>query len=758
MPVPSLRIPVGLNLDELQKNVETAKGHTRQATQFILKQFADMNAGLGGPAAAGLLAGYGASALRLVGIFGAVATAVKLTGDVIQATRDRLTEMVDVADKANARGLSPEFFQAFVAAAKGAEDRVATLEAALDHVWQATKPLLNPDWSVWDTGVTKVNAVAKAMRETRELFTTDQNFSGFELFKNAKSQDDRIRAVLIYMQQLKAIGQDVAALDIGEKMFGSKFTDDLRQGKDSVDHILQTIETGSKTSFVTNEAAKNAKELDDKLNDAWHTISERLKPDWDDLASVALRIKGAWASIIDAVAHYKTASIPTPAISKGDANGASADDAQNDPDPNKAAFGNPALLNQYRRRRGFASVGDQTSNEAHALDAYSLLNDLSGAPPAEDNSIPMPRRRPQDAPAPPPATKVERDPFQVSVDSVNKRIAALNAETATIGQSTDARERAKTVAQLEEAAKRANTAAGMENTAVTAKQRAEIDKEADAMMRAAAAAEKANIRESIKFNANTALLSPADVQIATQLKGLYPDVATALNSVEASAMRTNDAMKTISGTIQNGLVTGLTDIMDGSKSVSTSFADMGRMVIRALDEMVIKMLIVAPIMQVLQASFGGGASVLSSLPLPGMGNFIGPVAKAGGGYISGPGSSTSDSIPARLSNGEYVVNARATAQHLDLLHAINNGHVARFADGGMVSGVPGPVSGAPMIGGSQTTIAPSFHVTVQGSPGASPADHAKMGEAVAKAAEHQIRSMIGAELRTQMRPGGVLRR
>ena len=54
MPVPSLRIPVGLNLDELQKNVETAKGHTRQATQFILKQFSDMNATLGGPAAAGL--------------------------------------------------------------------------------------------------------------------------------------------------------------------------------------------------------------------------------------------------------------------------------------------------------------------------------------------------------------------------------------------------------------------------------------------------------------------------------------------------------------------------------------------------------------------------------------------------------------------------------------------------------------------------------------------------------------------------------
>jgi hypothetical protein len=56
---------------------------------------------------------------------------------------------------------------------------------------------------------------------------------------------------------------------------------------------------------------------------------------------------------------------------------------------------------------------------------------------------------------------------------------------------------------------------------------------------------------------------------------------------------------------------------------------------------------------------------------------------AAGGYISGPGTSTSDSIPAMLSDGEYVVNARATARHRELLEAINAG---RYARGGMVRG------------------------------------------------------------------------
>ena len=59
--------------------------------------------------------------------------------------------------------------------------------------------------------------------------------------------------------------------------------------------------------------------------------------------------------------------------------------------------------------------------------------------------------------------------------------------------------------------------------------------------------------------------------------------------------------------------------------------------------------------------------------------------KASGGYISGPGSKQSDSIPAMLSNGEYVINADATAKNRALLEAINSGKpFAKFASGGAV--------------------------------------------------------------------------
>lgn len=63
---------------------------------------------------------------------------------------------------------------------------------------------------------------------------------------------------------------------------------------------------------------------------------------------------------------------------------------------------------------------------------------------------------------------------------------------------------------------------------------------------------------------------------------------------------------------------------------------------------------------------------------------------AAGGKIVGPGTGTSDSILAAVSNGEFVVNAAATAKNARLLEFINNGGdigmLPRFAAGGPVSG------------------------------------------------------------------------
>ena len=62
-----------------------------------------------------------------------------------------------------------------------------------------------------------------------------------------------------------------------------------------------------------------------------------------------------------------------------------------------------------------------------------------------------------------------------------------------------------------------------------------------------------------------------------------------------------------------------------------------------------------------------------------------PIKAAVGGLIRGPGTQTSDSIPAMLSDGEFVVNARSTRLFQPILAAINSSaDVPGFAMGGLV--------------------------------------------------------------------------
>lgn len=89
------------------------------------------------------------------------------------------------------------------------------------------------------------------------------------------------------------------------------------------------------------------------------------------------------------------------------------------------------------------------------------------------------------------------------------------------------------------------------------------------------------------------------------------------------------------------------------------------------------------------ASFGSNA-VPAALGIALVAGAIGALiggAFADGGPVKGPGTGTSDSILARLSNGEFVMKASAVNRlGVDYLTALNNGMPA-FADGGMV-GVP----------------------------------------------------------------------
>lgn len=85
-----------------------------------------------------------------------------------------------------------------------------------------------------------------------------------------------------------------------------------------------------------------------------------------------------------------------------------------------------------------------------------------------------------------------------------------------------------------------------------------------------------------------------------------------------------------------------------------------------------------------------------------------PVTGATGGYIRGPGTATSDSIPALVSDREYVVRAAAVAKYgVNMMHAINAG---RYATGGFVTRGQRHGSGSGGGGSAVQIVSPTFRL------------------------------------------------
>ena len=137
-----------------------------------------------------------------------------------------------------------------------------------------------------------------------------------------------------------------------------------------------------------------------------------------------------------------------------------------------------------------------------------------------------------------PQAEAQRNALDSEIDRIEKHIALLKADTEAVGQAEAARAGLRAEAALYAAAERA----GFKDLEQFAEKFHAIR---GAVEEATAALAKARAASDIKFNRQTVGLSQEDVQIAQTLRGLYPDVATALGSVEAQAIRVTNAQKTM---------------------------------------------------------------------------------------------------------------------------------------------------------------------------------------------------------------------
>lgn len=199
--------------------------------------------------------------------------------------------------------------------------------------------------------------------------------------------------------------------------------------------------------------------------------------------------------------------------------------------------------------------------------------------------------------------------------------------------------------------------------------------------------------EKGKAKANKAGSYEEKVRLMNEALQKYDEEQQKINTISKIQQTSNQLAKDFSGAI--------TDWITGAKS----FGDAMKNILQQLIAQLIQAAIYATIVAACTSGGGGFAARWSSA--------FGK-AFATGGSVDGPGTGTSDSIPAMLSNGEYVLNAQAVDRlGVPFLNGLNTGRLRGFASGGLVGsgGVAGYKAERGSNGGQVQSVNLSMNVS-----------------------------------------------
>lgn len=686
-----------------------------------------------GTAASSIL-GFLSPALRLLGWFALAVKGIEAVGEAWQLGGAKLTEYVALSEKAVASNVSTDFFQSISKAATDAKLPVDTLTAALKKLNDSTSDQL---------GGTAAQKNLAELTGSKNFNGAPGNFvgnTGVSDLANANTTEEKFKAIASLIDQAMQKGERLAALDVAKTFLGDAVAANLAKDSDYLNKMLTAAGEIKAEDLVSQASVDNAVALQNRLDAAEKILSERWHPIQDLLTAGGIAMREAWVGIVENIAS--AFDWATKLMSKlGEApswfqqqlnKGATAFmNATTTPESRKAAeddFGiehvsaGEIALNNARTK-----LGSGMQNPANISAATDQVNAI------QNKVFP-------DVSKDPNKTPVDTSAYDRAAGSITKYIETTKAASLAVSDAAGEQEKFKAIAQL--------TAAGIKDglTPEAAKLKAEMSGLGESAGAAADALAKAKVASQIDFSSKTAFLSQDDVAIATQLKGIYGnDVPAALNSTYAASIKVNNSFKEMSSAIETNLTSGLTDIVSGTKSVSQGFSDMSAAIVKAIEQMIIKLTIVQPLMTALQNSVGG-SGILGALGIGGS-NPIAP-----GGVVPGAVGPTSvGGAPLVGLHAGGIVGSEATFSRY--VHPAYFDDAPRFHSGGIAGdevpiiarkgeGVFTPGQMAAMGGGSAPNI--TINNNSGGAVSTSKAPNGDMSITIAKAVDAAVGNSLSS--------------
>ncbi|MBK3399410.1 MULTISPECIES: hypothetical protein [Methylobacterium] len=623
-----------------ETNVASAAITTSIATGTAAAQFklALLRTTMAQTMAAVMATPAGAAGVSALAGLVALVALLKLADHAASTAADRMQGLVDLATKAGEAGVGTTLFQAWLGQAKELGAEAKTLEAMLLRAREAATVTLGRD------GAAATSPIRSALAD--HVSAGNLGAGALARYDAAGDQEQRIRVMLDLVQELLAANRQLAAFDLGKTMFGGEFEAKLREGGAVIEAMRRSLDgmrAAGGERIVSPEEIETARRVNAELEKSRAVLAEALAPLQKDIADYQNRQLLAWSEWIASVNRASAVVLSLYGYLKqvGEA---------------VTALGNWSgwdRLFEGLKAMGLAGNWGGTGTGVVDLtdeDRRKAREATEGKPlsvsivPRGDRSNPLPA-------SPGRASRgaaEAQDPIETLIAGLEKSTAALKAEMEAYHLSNAEKRTAIELAKAEEVAK-------AKGVTLTGEQTARI--------RAAAAA-AAGYRDKL------ADLEQAERQLAETARHFGQALSDAFADAILEGRSFGDVLRSLEKQIARA-------------TLQAVFTGQGPMA---------GLLGTAPAASAGSNAVGGLTGTVSGLlkdlftrTTATGGDVIGPDGAlwlAGGGPVRGPGSGTSDSVPALLSNGEFVVNARSASAHAGLLEQINRGGVRRLAQGG----------------------------------------------------------------------------
>jgi hypothetical protein len=197
---------------------------------------------------------------------------------------------------------------------------------------------------------------------------------------------------------------------------------------------------------------------------------------------------------------------------------------------------------------------------------------------------------------------LQADAFKKLILLQEQRITLLHAEGQALGLPIGQQTALTEAVRLE-------TEAKQKNIPITAQRRAEIEQESQKVGQATQALEALKVASDIDFGRKISLLTPEDVQIAQQLKGLYGnDIPAALASSQAAALRLNATIADAASFTRDLTKSFGTDIRTAIENGASGWEVFRQAAINALNKIADKLISIS-VDQLWSAAFGGSGGL-----------------------------------------------------------------------------------------------------------------------------------------------------